>query len=329
MGNLTDKWNNFKSHKFVRIVQVISSSAIFGLLISLVLFGIEMFRNMQDSVEMTENLLKIQNSLSTRYLGIFPNYLSGINELFRDAEAEDSIIIFEDVLYYGIKSKPDEFKSYNQYLLELRNKGSHVVVAYYNPRSMVFRKMIQEGRFSDYLSDFQHEKKAKLDSLNKIPREQRTFADFMRLDSTLSEKYISMARDNNREKFKSEVENYLKPLHNENDKRVKRSEESVYQLCCNLDAIKQKYLDKAIDEITFADYMQMYREFDEAILQLYNEYGFECVALDEYLTMSCWMAGDKMIFAFPSKYATDEIGFYSQDPAFSKYVRTMLNGVKR
>ena len=48
--------------------------------------------------------------------------------------------------------------------------------------------------------------------------------------------------------------------------------------------------------------------------------------------MSCWLTkvgdSEKAIFAFPSKYSTDEIGFTSQDKAFSKYIHTMLNGIK-
>jgi hypothetical protein len=48
--------------------------------------------------------------------------------------------------------------------------------------------------------------------------------------------------------------------------------------------------------------------------------------------MSCWMSivngKESAIFTFPSKDSTDEIGFISQDAAFSKYIQTMLNGMK-
>ena len=60
--------------------------------------------------------------------------------------------------------------------------------------------------------------------------------------------------------------------------------------------------------------------------------NIELIPLNENMMMSCWLSdinGDeKAIFAFPSKYSTDEIGFISQDGAFSKYIRTMLNGIK-
>ena len=50
--------------------------------------------------------------------------------------------------------------------------------------------------------------------------------------------------------------------------------------------------------------------------------------MNEYLTMSCWLVRDKTVLAFPSKYATEEIGFISQDKAFVDYIHTMLVGVR-
>ena len=71
------------------------------------------------------------------------------------------------------------------------------------------------------------------------------------------------------------------------------------------------------------------------MLQYYNKYGIDMVPLDDYLTMSCWMVKKsnpkevKTVLAFPSKFSSDEIGFYSQDEAFSKYIGTMLEGVRQ
>ena len=157
---------------------------------------------MQESKEMTDNLVQIQNSLTTKYLGIFPNYLPAINKLYANASPGDSIIIFEDVLYYGIKSKPEEFKSFNLHLLNLRNSGSNIVVAYYNPKSMVFHKMIQEGRFPSYLKEMQKERRQIIDSLNAQNR--TTYLDFKSIDSTLSEKYFAMEKENNPQRIRNE-----------------------------------------------------------------------------------------------------------------------------
>jgi hypothetical protein len=48
--------------------------------------------------------------------------------------------------------------------------------------------------------------------------------------------------------------------------------------------------------------------------------------------MSCWLTKigkeERAIFAFPSKYSTDEIGFVSQDKAISRYIYKMIVGIK-
>ena len=78
----------------------------------------------------------------------------------------------------------------------------------------------------------------------------------------------------------------------------------------------------------------MYMTMSEVIAKYYSKYGVDLVPMNEYLTMSCWLVkkgnhkGIGSVLAFPSKYSTDEIGFYSQDEAFSRYITTMLEGVK-
>lgn len=324
---MNDIWKKMKASKAMRFFKIISESATFALFLSIIFFAYEMIENMQESKEMTDNLVQIQNSLTTKYLGIFPNYLPAINDLYANAKQGDSIIIFEDVLYYGIKSKPDEFKSFNRHLLNLRNSGSNIIVAYYNPKSTVYHKMIQEGRFPSYVKEMQKERKYILDSLNA--QQKTTYYDFMRIDSILSEKYFMLEKKNNPQKNKDEISAYLKPIHaDSNDKLITRAEQDINEMCIRIDSIKIFYLRRDEDDITFADYKAMYKAMSEEVTQLYTKYGFELIPLNDYLMMSCWLAGDKIIFAFPSKYNTDEIGFSSQDPAFSKYVRTMLNGVK-
>lgn len=324
---MSELWKKMKASKAMRFFKIVSESATFALFLSIIFFAYEMVENMQESKEMTENLVKIQNSLTTKYLGIFPNYLPAINELFGEATPGDSVIIFEDVVYYGFRSKPDEFKSFNKYLLELRNSGSHVIVAYYNPKSMTFHKMIQENRFETQLSAFLQEKNLLFDSLGILAR-NHVHVNFMREDSILSEKYFDMERSLNHEEFSGVIQKYLKPIHSEGDNRERRSDQDIYEMCCRIDEIKSAYLDKDVETITFADFETMFKEITNVIISLYQKYGFECIPLNDYLTMSCWKTGEKIIFAFPSKYNTEEIGFSSQDPAFSKYIQMMLNGVR-
>lgn len=307
----------------MRFVKIVSESASLALFLSIIFFAYEMVENMQESKEMTDNLVKIQNSLTTKHLGIFPNYLPAINDLFGEATPGDSIIIFEDVLYYGFRSKPDEFKSYNRHLLELRNGGSHIIVAYYNPEGIAFHQMVQENRFGSQLAAFQHERNSLL-----LLAKNNVNVNVAREDSILSEKYFELERAANPRKFERIVHAYLKPIATENDSRERRSDQDIYYTCCKIDAIKEAYLNKKLEDITFFDFENMFAEITKEIKSLYSNYGFECIPLNDNLIMSCWMSGEKMIFAFPSKYNTDEIGFSSQDPAFSKYIRTMLKGVK-
>lgn len=325
-------WQKLKSHKLMRWFRLITESAAFALLLSIIFFTYEMIENMNESKEITDNLIKIQNSLSTKYLGVFPNYLPTINELFAEASksAVDSVIIFEDVLYYGIKSKPEDFKQFNKHLLELRHNGSQVIVAYYNPNSIVFHKMVQDGRFPSYISAMQKEKKQMIDSINSFSHVG--LKEYAEIDSTLSEKYFQCERNDNPKKFKREVKTYLREIQNLRDNNSNLNhifDQDVNAMCQNIDSIKKHYLGKDENDIHFTDYKQMYTAITQEIVLLYSKYNFELIPLNEYLMMSCWLAGDKIIFAFPSKDNTDEIGFMSQDPAFSNYVKTMLKGVQQ
>ncbi|MBP5614548.1 MAG: hypothetical protein J6X35_10460, partial [Bacteroidales bacterium] len=92
---------------------------------------------------------------------------------------------------------------------------------------------------------------------------------------------------------------------------------------------------KGINEVHFADYERMYSDVTDCIAECYRYHGIELLPLNEYLTMSCWLikpanknSSVKSILAFPSKYSSDEIGFYSQDELFSEYIVTILNGVR-
>jgi hypothetical protein len=100
-----------------------------------------------------------------------------------------------------------------------------------------------------------------------------------------------------------------------------------------IEDIKTKYLTKSLDNIKYSDYENANKEISLAIVRMLSENSnIELLPLREDLMMCCWMRTNKgkgkAIFAFPSKYSTDEIGFISQDKAFVRYINTMLKGVK-
>ena len=129
-----------KFKRFGKKMKIVLESATFALLLSIGFFAYEMLEGAAESSKIVENLTEIQNSLSTRYLGIFPEYIGSINELLeetvedvRNKERVDSVIIFEDVLYYGILSDPKGFSTMIYNLLNLSKNGCHTIIAYYDP----------------------------------------------------------------------------------------------------------------------------------------------------------------------------------------------------
>ena len=334
--------------KIINVLATFLKSAIVGMLFAILCFIYDVYRDKEQDKKLEESvskLAKIEQSLSTRYLGIFPEYISEIGNLFDNIDPADTIIIFEDVLYYGIKSRPVEFRKFNEQLLRHALSGGHITIAYYDVEkdptkpstTNIFHKMIIESRISGkYLNVMDEERRGEFRKL----REKQMLGKpgvTAKIDSTLCEKYFAMTRRDNPTKFKKDIDVYL------NDELIRGSavdsttttyKQIVHDMCMEIDAVKHFYIDKDPNTVTFADYENMYRAMGQKIVDCYVKNGINLVPLDEYLTMSCWLVksrhnnnGIKAILAFPSKYSTDEIGFYSQDEAFATYITTMLDGV--
>lgn len=340
----------FKRIKGTRGYEILSAfikSATVGLLFAVLCFVYDIYHDSEQDKQLEESidkLVKIEQSLSTRYLGIFPEYITEIGELFEDLTPTDSVVIFEDVLYYGIKSRPEDFYNLNVQLFEHAMNGGSITVAYYDSRISsvkpimddLFHKMIIESRIGmKHQASFFGERTQKIDSLSNIGMLNLTLS--RQADLTLCEKYFAATRTDDIRKFESDVVAYLnKELINKDTENFSKAERITYEMCVKIDSVKQLYLgNKPMEKILFSDYEQMYRNMSEIIVSYYNKCHFDLVPLDEYLTMSCWMVqkggrkGVKTVLAFPSKYSSDEIGFYSQDEAFSKYIGTMLDGVRQ
>lgn len=343
--------SRIKSTKGYGILATFIKSAAVGLLFAVLCFVYDVYhdnaqdKQLEESVaklrETQEQLGRIEQNLSTRYLGIFPGYITEIGQLFDNLNPTDTIVIFEDVLYYGIKSLPKEFYRMNKKLIEHALNHGSITVAYYNTTGEervwmdIFHKVIVESRIgSKYHALLNTSRDKELEMLRNTSQMRRGM--WRSVDSTWCEKYFSATRDDNPEKFKKDVNAYLsKDLLSEGVSDSSRSGRIAYQMCVEIDSVKQHYLGcgKTMSEITFHDYEQMYRNMSEVIERYYSRYGIHLIPLDEYLTMSCWMVRKgknvETVLAFPSKYSTDEIGFRSQDEAFSTYISTMLNGVQQ
>lgn len=397
-----DNWKQrLKDSRFVQHSKIITGSATFALFLSIAFFVFETIDSKKDTLGIVKELTFVKNSLSTRYLGLFPQYIdgeNGINELLNEAyksysqldasgEAHpiDSIIIFEDVLYYGVRSCPHGFRKMNEMLIRLANKGCTIFIAYYSPHGSAFSQMVREGLISQkYIADYnqdvtniyhvmpliKHVQDSLLqghwvtqqmkDSIDKelfmkyiasyvnldelrqrniLPNKQaKSFRDqdsvidgVKQLKDMLCELYYQKSYEDAKDDYQKKRKAYLHPSHMPS-KYTDAIEEQSYLLTQTVDSIKTLYLRQ--EDVHFIDYKNMYISLTQCMLSFYEQKGYghiHMLALNDYLTMSCWtICGKnrhKSIFAFPSKYSTEEIGFVSQDEAIASYVRTMLQGV--
>ena len=373
-------WNKLKATKGYRIIKILMDSASFALFLSVAFFAYEMSEGKRETEEVVNNLMEIQNSLSTRYLGLFPEYISSINTLLEEAlehqktsKYQDSIIIFEDVLYYGIRSDAEGFRRMNHNILQLAHNGCHITIAHYDINSMPFNQMVKDGLIdakylkaqklylNNYrlnLTNFNSECKSIPHALNSQEHKESFLAlakkyfpnfyqeystnsnsnvlmrinDFLYMDSISCELYFDSTKIVQEKQLQTKIKGYLIPI--PQDKNAKDGITlQVNQMCQQLDDVMHTYLNKPYNEIRYVDFKNMYKDMTKTIVQLYKtQPNIEMLPLNESLMMSCWLTkigdSERAIFAFPSKYSTDEIGFISQDKAFSKYIHTMLNGIK-
>ncbi|MBO7457848.1 MAG: hypothetical protein J6T80_01160 [Paludibacteraceae bacterium] len=376
-----DFWDNFQSHKVVRIFKIISESAVFALLLSLILFGVEMFNEMEDSREMTKNLLEIQNSLSTRYLGEFPNFVPDINQLYSEAKAGDSIVVLEDVLFYGITSAPGEFYEATTKLLDLAAAGSHVMIAYYRPHGLAYDFMMQEwllsqeqyNHFRDTMTLFerrQHaykeEMRALMDScrtneVNKTETRRlmralmdKSFGDVIgkqrdgkpviayssdneQVKAMFLERYFAKTREEDRAAFKAMIAKYRYPTTRALPTDIStRTELETAEMCHQMDSVRIQYLGRegaSIDKPTYADFVNMFADMTQVMERTFQRYpSIQLVAIDDFLSVRSWLVCSKKnegkaIMAFPSRYASSEIGFFTTDASTREYIKTMERGI--
>ena len=364
-------------------LKLILDSATFALLLSVILFSYEMINSTKESEQIVDNLREIQSSLSTRYLGLFPEYIDNINNLLDSAiedqsksEIRDSVIIFEDVLYYGIRSDAGGFRRMIENLMTLTNRGCHITIAYYDVNQRPFKQMIQDKLITPELKkemrsdmdaylarvkEFRSECEAIVPQIythEEIEAKQRAlinkyFDDYIvknpsRGDSlhkvinniyradlvfkNLTQQYYEKSFEVNKKKIKATIDGLREPLPQKQG-AVDATTLRVNQLFTKLDEIKNSYMGKPYDEVTYDDFYNMYRDITLCICDLLSQQpNIELLLLKENILMCCWMSAvngkTQAIFAFPSKYSSDEIGFISQDPAIARYIHTMLNGVR-
>ena len=327
-------WTRLQDSLLYKIVHFIFNSAAVALVITAVLFFVQESGERNRSQSIIDNLLEVQRSVSTRYLGIFPGYIKDVNDVLNASEPKDSVIIFEDVLYYGLISSPKEFVKMNQKLLDHVDAGGPTTVVYYNEDGRTFHRSITQEQISpvhyvemvcERSAQMEQQRAERRGNQEKLSTRKEMMGWFLKQDTLMCEKYFAMTREDNPDGLEKTIQRYLSP---ELVTGLEEYRPELRRLCEEIDSIKARYLGKRVEEVRFYDFENMYRDITKEIAAVYRRHGIELIPMDEYLTMSCWMAGEKAILAFPSKWSTEEIGLFSQDQAFIKYIKTMLRGVK-
>ena len=322
-SNIQTKQKTAKS-VFVQIYKAIVILSPFGLILSIAFFMIQT----KESEQLVNNLMRIEHSLSTRHIGIFPDYLDKINKLLsetpRNQDDSAKIVIFQDVLFYGAFYNGKAFKEMIHQLTELSGSGKKIVIAYYDNnedtrKGRMFKEVVRESwmRQQD-LGKLAQERRTLMSSLREenIPRDRI----FKLADSIVNEKYFAHYRDQEWKEFSKRIETIAVPLYDKT-----KNEDLLF---LKIDDIKNKYLDKPLNTITFNDLSKTYYLVTEELKTFFAANHIRLIPLNDYLTMSCWSNGEKVLFALPGKFAAEEIGFISSDLAILNYINIMLEGVE-
>jgi hypothetical protein len=317
--NIKEKTERSIFGKAYKIVVVLAP---FGFILSIIFFFVQIERQRN----VINNLISIEQSVSTRHIGIFPDYLDEINELLSETSTEDTakIIIFEDVLFYGAFYNGPAFKTMIENIMRLTSKNKRITIAYYDNSDNIrtgrmFREVVQESWMHPTdLSKLAGYRKMLMDSLQLQNNSRRNI--FRIADSVASEKYFVRYRDDKGKKFEERVEKILIPLYD--------STKNDYPVFSQIDQIKNKYITRPFNTISFYDMYRMCQEITDELETFFEANKITLVPLTNYLVMSCWSNGKKVLFAFPGKFAADEIGFISHDLAILHYIETMLAGVE-
>ena len=322
----SDKKSKTKRTKsvFIKTYKAMVTIAPFGLILTILFFLIQA----KESKQLVANLTHIEQSLSTRHIGIFPDYLDNINKLLSEtpcpSKDTSGVVIFEDILFYGAFYNGTAFKEMIKHLTELAKQGKKITIAYYdNGENMSSGRMFRETVQESWIPQKELKKLAqdRRELMRNLRNENKSRGGgFLVADSIVSEKYFANYRDNEKKIFSERIKNILVPFYDDT-----KNDDQLY---LKMDNIKNKYLDKPVHTISFRDIYEMYHEMTEELKIFYEQHQIKLIPLNNYLTMSCWSNGEKVLFAFPGKFAANEIGFISSDLAILDYIETMLEGVE-
>ena len=295
-----------------KFIKIIKSPAIGLLSLSITLIAL-IFALLQ-----TYQAKTIIDSISTRYVGEFPATMGQINKLLLDAT--ESIVIFEDVLGYGMFSEPDEF---HKYLTILDKKSADgklklEIVIYNNDVNLRTTKMQFVG--SKYIEKFRSLRNEK-DSAKTIEEREIVINKMVVFRDSIFTEYLK----ENKKKWEYFL-NY--DFSNEKGQEGKNG-------YTQLDKSKNIFKDRDVESIKFLEFYDMLVDFDKKIETILTAGGgrsnvkIETVGIMH--TMNCWLTkgkDTKAIFGFTRGFGSSEIAFTTIDPQLIAHINSLKISMK-
>jgi hypothetical protein len=254
------------------------------------------------SANMTANTVKkVEESISTRYVEQFPTSMTKINELLNEAKKE--IIIFEDVLGYGLFSNPEKFHEYLTILDKAASNNKKIEIVVYNSE-LNFRTRQMQHIGSDSIELF-----------NELKRDGK-----IQEANNLRDKIFTRKTKRDPE-FKEMLSVFRKHI-------FANDYEGKYNSYPALDKIKEKLKN---DNLTFIDFYDVLEEMNKCIETILTRgednkrpnVKIHYVAMQN--VMNCWAIDkDKAICGFVGNIKSSEIDFATHDPKLIEYIYSEL-----
>jgi hypothetical protein len=154
----------------------------------------------------------------------------------------------------------------------------------------------------------------------------------------LQEQYFAETCDANKKAFESRIKKYRKMMAQslKAETADTRAEIEMRQVFSKMDSVRLKNVGDAripVESITFADIKNMYTEMSMVMEETFSKYpNISLVPVNEFLSVRSWLVmssnnRNQAIMAFPSRYDSSEIGFFTTDATTTEYVLTMRQGI--
>jgi len=332
-----DYASKMKKNLLLKVIKTILSIG-FTIGFALYVLQYELEKNDKDFVKTLEkfeeigtSLKEVEMALTTKHIGIFPEYLKEINALLLESlEPNKEIqrfIILQDLLFYGAFYDRDGFKKMLKLLAELARKkpDTEIIIAYYDNsnnwyESLLFREVVQSSWIDTlYYGKMVKERFILADSLQNRKADNKNYHNYLKeADSIVSETFFRLSLNNPENQYLERIKTILAtPFFDKKDHCVFK----------RIDEIAKKYIGKDINNITFNNIYKMYNDVTEELKKYFAENHIQTIPLNTQLTMYCWSNGKKVLFALPGRFSAEEIGFISHDKNIIDYVELTLKGI--